>query len=396
MKFSTKYAAILAGLTFGMSSYTAFAQDGDNLVPNGSFESVEKKPKKLGSIESATGWASPTGVRADLFSGSSVPEIAVPSNALGTESAHEGGNYAGIVAFSYGNKVPRSYIMNKLTAPMKKDMRYCVKFYVSLAEASKYASNNMGINFSKKAFGTDAKVNIDAEPSIVHFNNDHKIISARYNWTEICGTYVAEGGERYITIGNFVSDDRTKNERVKKDPSIKVAQSISAYYYIDDISVTLLDKDGRCECEADDGGDDFSPTIYQTVLNVTEDMTPQQIVEAHSVFFAFGRDRISSEGERSLTTIAEHMKANPTFKLQIIGHNNEMEDSVGVENPFYADMDNKRIAAVMEFLKEAGVEEGRLLPLRKGATMPNEEVEETDDEDLRLAKSRRVTFKIKQ
>ena len=63
MKFSIKNRAkFIATMAFGMLSIFAFGQEGQNLVPNGSFEAVGKKPKKLGSIESATGWVSPTGV----------------------------------------------------------------------------------------------------------------------------------------------------------------------------------------------------------------------------------------------------------------------------------------------------------------------------------------------
>lgn len=395
MKFSTKKAVRLVSvMAFGMTSVLAWGQDGQNIVPNGSFESLAKKPKKLGSIENATGWVSPTGVRADLFTGSS-EEIGVPANVMGNEMAQEGGNYVGIVGFSYGNKLPRSYVMTKLDTPMKKDMAYCVKFYVSLAEASKYASNNMAANFGKKPFGTDSKVSIVAEPSLMHFNNDHKIMSARYNWTEICGVYTAEGGEKYMTLGNFLSDEDTRSERMKKDPDIKVAQSISAYYYIDNVSVILLSDGDKCECEADDGSDDFSTTIYQQTFTVTEEMTPTQIVEIQQVYFAFGKEKVSSQGETSLNVIAEQMKANPEMKLEIIGHNNEMEDSVGMENDYYVDMDNKRIGKVMEYLMEQGITENRLIAVRKGATLPNEEVSELDDDDLRLAKSRRVTFKVR-
>ena len=137
--------------------------------------------------------------------------ISVPENIYGKEHPKEGGNYAGIVGYSYGNKIPRSYVMTKIDVPLKKGMRYCVKFNLSLAEASKYASNNIGAKLSKKPFGSDSKLPLIDEASLLHYDNDHKIMSARYDWTEVCGTFVAEGGEKYITIGNFNSDDETKS-----------------------------------------------------------------------------------------------------------------------------------------------------------------------------------------
>ena len=76
MKFSIKKInAILSIMTISMMSTVSFAQGGENIVPNGSFESIDKKPKRLGSIESANSWVSPTGARADLFVSTKVEDI---------------------------------------------------------------------------------------------------------------------------------------------------------------------------------------------------------------------------------------------------------------------------------------------------------------------------------
>ncbi len=401
MKITTKNRIkVISTMTFVALSFFASSQDSENLVANPSFESTDKKVKRLGSIANATGWTSPTGVRADLFVSSNIPDLSVPENIYGSEVAKDGDNYAGIVSYSYGNKVPRSYIMSKMDAPMKKGMTYCVKFNVSLSEASKYASNNIGALFLKKPKGTDAKLPIIDEPSVVHFNNDMKIMNARYNWTEVCGTFISTGGEKYIMLGNFLSDDETKYERMKKSKDVKVKELIAAYYYVDEVSVQLLDSDKgeRCECAAEEAGDSYSTTIYQKVFQITEEMTVSDQIEEHRVFFAFGRDKMNSEGKGSLNFIIEQLKANPEMKLQINAHNNAMEDEVAIENDFYADMDGKRLGSVMEYLIAGGIDKGRLIPSQKGSDSPNPDVTEEDlveDEDLALAKSRRVTFKVR-
>lgn len=383
-------------MSVGILSLSTFAQEGQNLISNPGFESVGKAPKRLGSIESAEGWVSPTGVRADLFTSSKLEDINVPENVYGKEHPKEGGNYAGIVGYSYGDKMPRSYVMTKIDVPLKKDMRYCVKFNLSLAEASKYASNNIGAKLSKKPFGSDSKLPLIDEASLLHYNNDHKIMSARYNWTEVCGVVVAEGGEKYITIGNFNSDDETKSERMKKDPKMKVTQIVAAYYYIDDVTVRLLNDGEQCDCQAEESAQEYSTTIYQKVFNVTDEMSAKEKIEKHEIFFAFGRDKLTTEGTGSLDLIASLLKANPDMKLQINGHNNAMEDSVGIENDYYADMDNKRIGAVMTYLMEQGVPEARILFAQKGSEEPSEDTNPEDDEDLVMAKNRRVTFIVRQ
>lgn len=397
MNLNTKtMTKLIWTMSVGILSLSVNAQEGQNLISNPGFESVGKAPKRLGSIESAEGWVSPTGVRADLFTSSKLEDINVPENVYGKEHPKEGGNYAGIVGYSYGDKMPRSYVMTKIDVPLKKDMRYCVKFNLSLAEASKYASNNIGAKLSKKPFGSDSKLPLIDEASLLHYNNDHKIMSARYNWTEVCGVVVAEGGEKYITIGNFNSDDETKSERMKKDPKSKVTQIVAAYYYIDDVSVRLLNDGEQCDCLAEESAQEYSTTIYQKVFNITDDMSAKEKIEKQEIFFAFGRDKLTTEGTGSLDLIASLLKENPGMKLQVNGHNNAMEDSVGIENDYYADMDNKRIGAVMKYLMEKGIPESRIIFTQKGSEEPSEDTTPEDDEDLVLAKSRRVTFIVRQ
>ena len=397
MKLSTKnMKTIIATLAFGLVSVFSFGQDeGENIVPNGSFEAVGKNPKRLGSIENATGWVSPTGVRADLFVDSKIQDINVPVNIYGKEIAKEGENYAGIVAFSYGDKLKRSYLMIKLDTPLKKGMRYCVKFNASLAEASKYASNNLGVLFSKKPYGTDAKLPIIEDASLLHFNNDQKKFNARFNWTEIGGQFIAEGGEKYLTIGNFYSNAETESERVKKDTRVKTKIIAAAYYYIDDVSAVLLGDDEKCDCVETEESDDFSSMIYQKVYATNEKMSSKEKVEIQQVFFGFGKAKLSAQAKVALDGILEELKANPEAKLQLLGHSTVMEDSLGAENDYYAGVDMKRVGSVMKYLMANGIEEGRLIPAAKGNAIRNKDIIITDSAELKMAKNRRVTFKIR-
>jgi outer membrane protein OmpA-like peptidoglycan-associated protein len=383
-----------AFLFIGMTGFSAVAQQGENLVPNGSFEATDGKVKKLGSIESAMGWTSPTGARADLFTPGKVPEINTPDNLYGKEAAKEGTNYAGIVGFSYGNKVPRTYLMVKLDAPMKKGMKYCVKFNASLAESSKYASNNIGANFSKKPFATDEKTIIKDVAHILHYDNENHKINQTYNWDQICGTYEAEGGEKYLTIGNFYPDDKTKSENNKKPKDMKIDQVIAAYYYIDDVSVLLINEGEKCDCLVEEK-EEYSTTIYQKAVVLNDKMTPTQKIEAQQTYYAFGKTTLTTEGKASLDLIAELMKADPAVKLEVMGHSDAEEDKVGEEKPQYADMDQKRVNAVVVYLTEKGIEESRLIPSPQGSDTPSDEIAATDEPDLKMAKNRRVTFKVR-
>lgn len=385
--------------TIGAMSLTTmltFAQNGENLVPNGSFEATDGKIKKLASIESANGWTSPTGVRADVFTPNKMPDINTPLNKFGKEEAKEGSNYAGIVAYSFGDKVPRSYVMTKFDAPLKKGMKYCVQFHVSLAEASKYASNNIGAVISKKEFATDSKTPIIEKANILHYNN--KVMNATYNWEKVCGVFEAQGGEKYITIGNFEMNDKTKqepNKMKKEDKDLKLSQIIAAYYYIDDVSVTLINSNEECDCMLSENETEYSSTIYQKAIVLNDKMTAQQKIEAQKVFFPFGKNSFTPVGEESLDLIADLMKANPAMKLQIIGHSDVQEDAVGKEKEKFADMSSKRVNAVISYLMNKGIEESRLIGSPMGSEEASDEIESADDEDLRQAKNRRIVFKVR-
>jgi outer membrane protein OmpA-like peptidoglycan-associated protein len=372
----------------------ASAQNGDNLVDNGGFESNAGKPKKLGQIDLATGWKSPTGARADYFlSDSKVPDVGAPDNAYGKETAKEGENYAGIFAFSYGNKLPRTYIMTKLKTPLKKDVTYCISFYVSMSEASKYACNQIGANISKKEFGTDQKVHLIDQTQIQH--PDNKVFNASYNWEKVCASYKAEGGEKFLTIGNFTSDQDTKYEVNKKPKDSKITQIVAAYYYIDEVVVTMLDKDEDCKCyDADKDKNELSTTVYMKQVADNDKMSTKDRIEKQEIYFGFGKTFLTPQAKAALDIVAKVLTDNPAMTITVMGNNNPEEDKLAEKKDFYADMDTKRNQVVKEYLISKGINASRLKSESKGSDNPSPEVKETDDDDLKLAKNRRVIFKV--
>lgn len=391
---------VVLSLSFGSFAQKKTTEKGkgkekvaENLVENGSFEATTGKIKKLGSIDLATGWSSPTGVRADLFLPSTtVKEINTPLNFYGTEEPKEGDNYAGIVGYSYNDKMPRSYIKAKLKTPLKKGMKYCVSFHVSLAELSKYSSNNIGAILAKKDYSTDAKSSIIEKPSILHHEN--KVFNAFYNWEKVCGTFESEGGEKFIVIGNFVNNETTTNERNKQPKDFKGTPIIAAYYFIDDVSVTLLEEGKQCDCGIGELEDEVSSTIYQRAIMVKESATPKEKIEAQASFFAFGKNKLQPVATQSLDLIAELMLKDKSLKIEVQGYSDANEVEKAMENPLYENIDSKRIEMVVRYLTDKGVAEDRILKSPMGSEGENLEILESDDEDMKMAKSRRVIYKV--
>jgi OmpA-OmpF porin, OOP family len=379
-------------LSLLVSAFT-FGQEGINLIENGSFEIIDKVVKKLGSIESATGWTHPTGAKSDLFVvDTKVAEASVSNNPFGMENAQEGDNFAGIIAYSHNDKLPRTYLAAKLSSPLKKDMSYCVVFYVSLGEYSKYASNNIGMNISKREFGTTEKNSIVDETHVLDWEN--KIFNATFGWDKVCGTYKAKGGEKFITIGNFSTNENTKTEKVKKDPDLKGNQNIAAYYFIDNVSVHLLTEDEKCPCGEVKEFNLGSTVIYSKSDFFKETMTLSEKVEASGVYFGYGKDMVSGAAMRDLNRLVKLMEENPTLKLKIVGHSDKQETAQEQEYPLvFGNISQRRINQVIKFFMDNGIDESRLIPSDMGDRKPSDS-SDVSDEELQQAKNRRVEFSV--
>lgn len=392
MKRINFYKPTLFVATLALTTMS-FAQD-ENLVQNGSFEQVTGKPKKLGGIATSMGWLVPTGQAADLYVPAvKIPDISTPDNVNGMEEPQDGRNYAGIVAYSYNDKEPRSYLMTKLVQPLKKGSTYCVTFYASLAETSKYAVDAVGANFSKKLYETQAKSSLIDKTHIQR--GDKVALNGLYGWDKICGIFTAEGGEKYITIGNFSNNNQIVVDKMRKPKYFKGTQRIAAYYYIDDVSVKLISDKGQCDCSSIKEEETTSKLVYQKVITLTDKMTPEQRVEAQTVYFAYGKYDLTSEGKASLDEIIKYMKTS-SKTLEIQGHLDDKEVSKGSTNPIFEELGDARAETIMEYLIEKGVNKARIATVNKSNSVPNNEVTDGDDDEIKDAKTRRATFVIKE
>jgi OOP family OmpA-OmpF porin len=358
------------------------AQNQNEMVENGSFEQIEGKIKKAGSIEVAVGWMSPTKTSADIFSSSVKEGFSVPNNVFGKEAAHDGDTYAGIKSFSYGDKEARTYLSAKLKVPMRKGLKYAVKFYVSLAEGSKYASNNIGANFSKKQWNIQEDKSIIGESHVMHVENP--VFNAMFGWDQICGVYTSTGGEKFITIGNFLSNGDTKNERMKKPKEFTGQQMISSYYYIDNISVELINNESECECQSDKAEE--TSIVYAVTPVSPEGMTDEMIVKYSVLYFGQNKFNIQDGSEGHLDNVANVLLKNLSYKVVLDIHMDEEE----VAEPKIQGLDSKRGEEIKKYLVKKGVNGSRVTFKLLKNTKPEDE----SDTDVGKAKNRRVNFTL--
>lgn len=250
-----KKLSILFGVLFvGLSIQ---AQNEFNLVPNPSFEDIGKKGKveDKGQVFLADPWTSVTMNPVDLYSvNTKTEDFSTPNNKRGEEKARTGSNYAGVNFFGYKGKGPRTYLGVELTEGMKEGQEYCVKFHISMSDMSKYAVNNVGMFIDFEPMNEVFDGNLYEDPHLISVTN--RVYNKQYSWTSICGSYMAEGGEKFIVIGNFAKDEDTKQEQVRLSREFTGRQTYDGYYYIDDVSIIPTDKIGEkdCACEQIAGG----------------------------------------------------------------------------------------------------------------------------------------------
>jgi hypothetical protein len=215
-------AILILVVCYGLSSYS------QNLVPNPSFETYSICPANVNNGEpfQAPPWFIPTDGSTDYFNICAAPGNAgVPNNLFGTQDPHTGVAYAGVgmwfVSFLY-----REYLSVQLTEPLMADTAYEVSFYVSRAENS-CGEDKIGAYFSQVAPPNVGIVVLPFDPQV---SSNLGIISNNIDWTLITGCFIAEGGEQFITIGNFF-----ENNEMNLDPTC--SPQIQSYYYLDDVSV---------------------------------------------------------------------------------------------------------------------------------------------------------------
>tara|TARA_Y100001968_G_C19424890_1_gene753781 strand:- start:128 stop:1354 length:1227 start_codon:yes stop_codon:yes gene_type:complete len=386
-------ATILAALCF-----QGYSQDVSNLILNPSFESTSGKLKKLKQINIASEWDSPTALKADLYSMEKDLPVSAPVNNRGKEYPMDGDNYAGILAYSYNNKEPRTYIQTQLLSPMSKGVEYCVKFNVSLSDLSKYAINNLGMYFGKEPLYLEGKGDVifqkEDEFRNVITNVENKVYNGRYNWETVCAMYTSTGKESYVTIGNFYNNKDVKVEKLGKLDGFTGTQAPSAYYYIDQVEVFLIEDITDCDCSNQMNKINTESIIYHKDL-VKQDgnYTLNELVSMGTVYFDVTRSSIDKMFIEGLDKMVDLLNENSDIKIELHGHTDKMEFSAikkDPENELLINLGINRANKIKNYLVKKGISEDRLSTFNHDASQPVS----ASYSELSLAKNRRVEFKI--
>jgi hypothetical protein len=208
-----------------------------NLVVNGEFEYSDTCLfQSISTPQGVAPWgqlySSP-----DFFHPCFPAEWSVPSNLGGGGQPLLSRGYAGLYAF-FEPHLDREFLVGLLSESLVSGVSYHAEFYVSMMDSVWYASRSIGAYFSEDTPPANLPSLLNLVPQMKY--EGVQFLSNKQDWTKIEGSFTAQGGERYLTIGNFNTDGETDTVFVSGGGMFRPNQPSfwkTSYYYIDGVSV---------------------------------------------------------------------------------------------------------------------------------------------------------------
>ena len=208
-----------------------------NLVPNPSFEDT-LNCDSFQIYQAGFPWFNPTDCTPDYYYGlSPTCGNSALQNQNRYQLPYDGNAYVGIYLADpiWGFINTRDYICVELIDTLKFSKEYFVEFYISRSNNFALATDDIGAYLSSQVPINTGCSYLPYQPQIE--NTQGNIITDSLNWTKISGVFTAQGGEKYLTIGNF--KDSINTTIIDADNGNGLNNN--SYYYIDKISLIPLD-----------------------------------------------------------------------------------------------------------------------------------------------------------
>lgn len=332
-----------------LTAVKTHGQIADNMVYNPSFEEHSKCPERiesLGIMREVDAWWQPTGGSSDYFNVCGGRESGIPRNKMGFQAARTGEAYCGIYC---SQEHYREYLQTELKEPLQAGKRYRVSFWVSLSDKSPHAIATLGAlltptQISDSTHGILMKretenlgeagsqsIAIPFTPQV--YNSADTLIDNTKGWSEVSGEFTAIGGERFLTIGNFFTFNKSHVSPTLNDQT----PLRGTYYYVDDVSVVCLD------CNV-------SVVPEETPLPKVGD-----IIRLNNLYFATDESEVLPQSYIELTKLEQLLKKNPSMTIEILGHT---DNQGSVEHN--QRLSEARAKAVVDYLVNHGISEKRL------------------------------------
>ncbi len=250
------------------------AQSG-NLVHNPGFESNPEpaistwlKENPVGT-KLVDGWLTPTLATPDYYNSDKSLCDGFPV-AIARTGTGRGAIICGMQSQLPGVRNYKEYLQGDLKAPLVAGKEYAVSFYVTLDCSSPQTSTGLGAYFSSERIQVASKEKLTVKPQIISFE---KIVYPD-GWTLISGTFVAKGGEKYITIGSYSDTATVQLSTLGTQPATFISSphiGNHVYFYVDDVCVSLAEEKS-CDCKQTIGQQAGEGEYYFFVLDASNSM----------------------------------------------------------------------------------------------------------------------------
>jgi gliding motility-associated-like protein len=200
---------------------------GQNLVPNGSFERLNNgsrtKPKTR--FDQLRPWRSPT---------NAIPNLIINHKGnRGYQRAAEGNNYCGLVLYDRDQPNYREYLSVKLKQALQANAEYLLVFQINAADESWAYTDDFGICLTNDSIRAAHNGRLDSKPQLR--TRKYLPVDDTVQWQQVSFKFTAAGGERYLNMGNFRTDDATLLRPARSDVMDRIV-----YVYVDDIHLEAL------------------------------------------------------------------------------------------------------------------------------------------------------------
>ncbi len=354
---------------FLLGQSTKLPENGDNIVPNPSFERFGNVPIGWTYKGSDFGrvvkyWFSATTASPDIYG----PGVRVPMDwsekGFGKQTARTGKALSGITVYGCVNGKPhcREYIEIQLAEPLVEGQNYEVGFWACPMAKSMFVAN-LGAYFSVKPIERKTDEILVRIPQMQSGNLVKPAKAGQ--WSKVVGTFTAGYEAEHLVIGNFNDDANTLIENAPE------GGYNYAYYYIDDVWVRKVPPFKKPPVKADD------------LTRIPLEKGKKILLK--NIYFEYDKAELMPRSYVELHKLLQVMKDNPTLAINILGHT----DSDGTD-AYNLTLSQRRAEAVRDFLKKQGIAAKRLKATGKGEAQPIT----TNDTDEGKAENRRVEFEV--
>jgi OmpA-OmpF porin, OOP family len=300
-----------------------------NLVPNSSFENYRKRSS---DIRKAIPWQSIETI--DYY------QQPLSNDTTVDRGAYTGSCYAG---FRFRKKY-KEFLQVRLVEPLHRGTIYEFNMQVRLAFWSNAMLRSFGVLFSKGGYRGAGDVSKGSMIDTVCLTGG---LINHYRWLTVKGFYKADGGEKFITIGNFspvIQKDMARIDITRFGPR-------EAYYFIDEVRLVKARQFEEKVAIERIGPDYAAAWEEDSALKVREDIRVGETVGLNNIFFDENRHYLLPESYQELNKLSYYLLRHPDLEISINGYSDDAPFAFLNER-----LSELRAREVFEYLIRKGVQ----------------------------------------